>query len=712
MKVCRFSAFVWLLVALGAGNTSAQEFWSFGESQPPTVMEPSTRTSISAVGLDAVRLWDGHIQSLIRTGELRTSRIDTNTMLAGHTHERLTQHYRGIPIYGSGVNREIVDGIAVSLSGTVHHDITIDTTPTISTDDVMARLVPAHGNIVPGSLELLVLPNPDDTYSLAYIVDIIDLDGFAIDRVLLDAHTGDVLRRYDAIMTQEGHTAQGQGTQGDTKKLSVTRQPTWNVDLARDSLRPATIDVYDMGFDTARGELHYFDGNSFDDTELASTSAGRTWTDQGVVDTHAYLGWAYDYLYEQFGRQGLDGQNTKIQAMIHWPNPDLMWEFPWMFCNASYNPFNNLIWIGDGLPLDVALEVFGMPCNPLAGAFDVITHELVHGVTATTSNLMYWQESGALDEAFSDILGVSAEFFHAAKGSGLPYPVNYQLGETISPGSPMRDMADPASVFGWNTWDGNKLFSLPNHYASRWLPTDDEWPTDNGWVHINSSIVNHAFYLAVERGTNGRSKQTVNGVGANNRADIEQAFYQAFTYHLTPDSQMRDARYWTIERAPTTAARAAISDAWDAVGLHGDQDVSVSVSGTSGVLGIDTTGHWQVVDPGNTEVCSAGSIAIEIEILNKSPRTFNVSSLYFDQHSSVENQHLRDSTMPPSQFRSFFGTSSIAPYSAVATGLCWVWEQPGIHVSLELDLHGTHTNGTPVPYYAGRWQTFYNGSDY
>ena len=694
MKACRFSAFVWLLVALGAGNTSAQEFWSFGESQPPTVMEPSTRTSISAVDLDAVRLWDGHIQSLIRTGELRTSRIDTNTMLAGHTHERLIQHYRGILIYGSGVNREIVDGIAVSLSGTVHQDITIDTTPTISTDDVMARLVPAHGNIVPGSLELLVLPNPDATYSLAYIVDIIDPDGFAIDRVLLDAHTGDVLRRYDAIMTQEGHTAQGQGTQGDTKKLSVTLQPTWNVDLARDSLRPATIDVYDMGFDSARGWFHYFDGIPFDDTELASTPAGRTWTDQGVVDTHAYLGWAYDYLYERFGRQGLDGQNTKIQAMIHWLNPDLMGEIPWhWFCNASYRSDLNLIFIGEGLPLDVALEVLGTPCNPFAGAFDVVTHELVHGVTATTSNLRYWQESGALNEAFSDILGVSAEFFHAAKGSGLPYPVNYQLGKIISPGYPSRDMADPASVFDCNS-DGVKALSLPNHYASRWLPTDDESPQDNGWVHINSSIVNHAFYLAVEGGTNGRSEKTVNGVGANNRADIEQAFYQAFTNHLTPDAKMRDARYWTIERAPTTAARAAISDAWDAVGLHGDQDVSV---------------HWLAVDVDNTEKCSVGSVAMEIKILNESPRTFNVSSLFFDQHAAVENRHLSDYTMLPSEFSSVFGTSSIAPYSAVEAAACWEWEQPGIHGSLELDLHGTHTNGTPVSYYAGRWQTYYNG---
>ena len=690
-KVAPFA--VMALVAAFSVPLGAQEFWSFGGSQPPIAMEPSTRTFISSADLDAVRLWEGRIQSLIRTGDLRMSGVETNTMLAGHTHERLTQHYRGIPIFGSGVNRESVNGIAVSLSGTVYDDITIDTTPTISTGDVMARLLPANGNIVPDSLELLVLPNPDDTYSLAYIVDIIDLDDFAIDRVLLDAHTGDVLRRYDAVMTQQGHTAQGQGTQGDTKKLSVTRQPDWNVDHARDSLRPANIDVYDMGFDSARGELHYLYGNPFDDTDLASAPAGGIWTDQGVVDTQAYLGWTYDYLYERFGRQGLDGQNGKIQAMIHWPHPDLMREYPGRFCNASYNPRLRLIHIGDGLPLDVALEVMGKPCNPFAGAFDVVAHELVHGVTSTTSNLVYWHESGALNEAFSDILGVSAEFFHTAKGSGLPYPVNYQMGEIISPGYPVRDMADPASVFRYNR-NGVKAFSMPNHYASRWLPTDDNAPLDSGWVHINSSIVNHAFYLAVEGGTNLRSGKTVIGVGANNRADIEQAFYQAFTYHLTAHAQMRDARYWTIERAPTTAAAAAIADAWDAVGLHGDQDVSVD---------------WLAVDLNGASCGSAGSMAMAIRITNNSPRTFNVSSLYFDQHSIFDNQHLTDYSMPPEQFSSFFGASSIAPYSAVQAGLCWARKQPTLDVSLELDLHGTHTNGTPISYYAGRWQSYYNG---
>ena len=54
-----------------------------------------------------------------------------------------------------------------------------------------------------------------------------------------------------------------------------------------------------------------------------------------------------------------------------------------------------MIHIGDGLASE---------CNPFAGAFDVIAHELAHGVTSTSSGLIYRDESGALNEAFSDII--------------------------------------------------------------------------------------------------------------------------------------------------------------------------------------------------------------------------------------------------------------------------------------------------------------------
>ena len=65
------------------------------------------------------------------------------------------------------------------------------------------------------------------------------------------------------------------------------------------------------------------------------------------------------------------------------------------------------------------------------------------------------------------------------------------------------------------------------------------------------------------------------GVGAARRAEIEQAFYRAFVYKLTRTSVMRQARFWTINQAPTEGARTALREAWDAVGVNENQEVSI-----------------------------------------------------------------------------------------------------------------------------------------
>ena len=668
-----------------------QEFQQLGPIAPPRALPIQSQQHIAAVNVDAVRAWDGEIQSFLRTGELQWARTDVNSELDGHTHERLTQYHDGVPIYGSGVVREMVGGVAVSVSGSLHYTVDIETTPTVSLEGATRALGIDENDIVPGTVKLVVLPGEErlgeeSTYALAYSFDLIDHTAFSIDHVFVDAQSGGLLRRYSALQRQQGHTSTGRGTKGDTKKLSVTRQTTWNVDLSRDSIRPATIDVYDLRYDLDEGWLRFSGQKALGETDLASVPAGSHWTDQGVVDTHAYLGWTYDYLYERFGRQGLDGQNGAIRALTHWPSPNMVEQYPVLkqyFCSAFWNSSLNFIFIGEALSSE---------CNPFAGSFDVIAHELAHGVTSTSSGLLYQDESGALNEAFSDIIGISAEYFHQAKNSGLPYPVNYQLGEPT--GKTVRDMQSPSSVYGIpDAVNGRGALSFPNHYASRWLRSEPVGQVnDRGWVHMNSSIVNHAFYLAIEGGNNWRSDKTVRGVGAAKRADIERAFYQAFTYHLTPSARMKDARYWTIEKAPNAAARTAISEAWDAVGLHGDQDVHLQWGLSTG--------------PGNP--CESDGIFMVIGVWNTSPRTFNVASLYFDQHLALENEHRRDYTMGANEFAQRFGTNAIPGYSMVDSAMCWTQDRPGLYFSLEADLQGAHVSGVQTSYYAGRWQSFYN----
>jgi len=91
-------------------------------------------------------------------------------------------------------------------------------------------------------------------------------------------------------------------------------------------------------------------------------------------------------------------------------------------------------------------------------------------------------------------------------------------------------------------------------------------------VHINSLIAGHAFYLAIEGGTNRTSGKRVEGVGGANREQIEKVFYRAFAYYLTSNATFHSARVATIRAAqelygPASAAARAVTQAWDAVGV-------------------------------------------------------------------------------------------------------------------------------------------------
>jgi thermolysin len=96
---------------------------------------------------------------------------------------------------------------------------------------------------------------------------------------------------------------------------------------------------------------------------------------------------------------------------------------------------------------------------------------------------------------------------------------------------------------------------------------------DNGGVHINSGIANHAFYLAIEGGTNRTSGLAVQGVGAANREQIERVFYRAFTQMLPTNATFALARAATIQAArdlfgTNSNPERAVTQAWTAVGVN------------------------------------------------------------------------------------------------------------------------------------------------
>ena len=133
---------------------------------------------------------------------------------------------------------------------------------------------------------------------------------------------------------------------------------------------------------------------------------------------------------------------------------------------------------------------------------------------------------------------------------------DYLMGEDVFVPGGIRSMANPAA------------FGHPDHFSRRYTGTQD-----NGGVHINSGVPNHAFYLAIEGGTNRTSGLSVQGVGAANREQIERVFYRAFVFMLPPNATFSIARSATIQSARDLygaggVAERAVTQAWTAVGVN------------------------------------------------------------------------------------------------------------------------------------------------
>jgi thermolysin len=291
-------------------------------------------------------------------------------------------------------------------------------------------------------------------------------------------------------------------------------------------------------------------------SDLAMDS-DNTWTDTAVVDAHVYVGWTYDYYFKRHARRGLDNRDLALVNVVH-PvrRQDFQTTFPIVpdfFLNAGYFGGGVMLY-GEGLPVGITL-VGGQIVDYFSGALDIVAHELTHGVTEYTSNLIYLNESGALNEAFSDIMGTAVEFFFQQPGNGT-LRADYLCAEDVFRPGGIRSLENPAA-------HGN-----PDHYSRRVT-----LPSDNGGVHTNSSIANHAFYLAIEGGTNRTSGLAVQGVGGSNRDQIERVFYRAFTQMLPANATFSVARAATIQAArdlfgSNSNAERAITQAWTAVGVN------------------------------------------------------------------------------------------------------------------------------------------------
>jgi thermolysin len=504
-------------------------------------------TAVAASSPVEADAWGSRIEAMAGAGELTVARVQADPDFPGSRHVRYDQRVGAVRVFGKQLVRQIDErGRTLSVFGRFVEGIALDVDPRLSEDQAArdAEQQIGGGSHVVGDVELVVLPL-EGRNVLAYMLRVFARSG--IYRCFVDAQAGGLAYKYNDLQT-EAVTGSGTGVWSDRKKMSVDRVGSGF--RADDRLRPAPLVTYDLkgNFGSFQGFLQF---GTLDPGDVAADS-DNDWTNGAVVDAHAYAGYTYDYYFKVHNRQGLDGADIPLTSVT----------------NVG-DPRNNAGYFGNGYM--VYLDGDGFTFNNFAGALDVVAHELTHGVTEFSWNGIYERESGALNEAFSDIMGASVESYFEPAGTARGR-ADWFLGEDLTfqfdpPRNALRSMENP-SIFchGFLGCD-------PDNYRRLFNPPSCNDANDNCGVHINSGIANQAFYLLVQGGTNRTSGLAVAGLGFANRERAERIFYRGFTAYLTPSARFADARRATIRAAQElfgdgSAEAAQTAAAWTAVGVN------------------------------------------------------------------------------------------------------------------------------------------------
>ncbi|WBW98729.1 M4 family metallopeptidase [Oceanirhabdus sp. W0125-5] len=329
--------------------------------------------------------------------------------------------------------------------------------------------------------------------------------------VFINVNNGEILNKYNAI-AYANSDATGVGVLGDSKSFKVT-YTGGEYNLIETKASGTRVITYDAGNRTffpqwfLPGDVVVSDDNIFDSSR-----------DGAAVDAHVYASNVYDYYKEIFNRNSIDNNGMDIKSSVHYYRN---------YVNAFWNGYQMVY--GDGNGVD-SIE--------LCGALDVVAHEITHGVTSHEANLQYQNQSGALNESFSDVFGTFVEFKYQSNKA------DWLCGEDIwTPnvaGDALRSMSNPT------------LYGQPDH-MNNYLNTTE----DNGGVHTNSGIPNKAAYLVAT------------SIGIEK---TEQIYYRALTVYLTTTSDFSDCRAALLQSAEdlygTGTEYNAIVSAFNTVGIY------------------------------------------------------------------------------------------------------------------------------------------------
>lgn len=424
---------------------------------------------------------------------------------SGITHTKLDQTINGIKVFGQQMIVHEQNGELSGVTGS-YLALTPDHKRASFTEaQAIEKAVDGATLSSAPTAELVYFPKGDRAL-LTYRISFTSLGTDAPARydVFVSAENGSIVEKINKL-DHIAAVGTGVGVLGDTKSVNTNyRNGTYYLE---DISRP----------------MYTTNGGMIRTREMVNgvvkdmTDADNVWNlarQRAGVDAHVYAGITYQWYYDNVGRNSINGAGGTIDSIVHY----------------STN-YNNAFWDGTKM---VYGDGDGTTFRPLSGSLDVVAHELTHGVTEHTSGLIYSNQSGALNESWSDVMACVID-------SG-----DWLIGEDVyTPaiaGDALRSVADPI------------LFGQPDHMSKYVYTTED-----NGGVHTNSGIPNKAFY------------NFATAIGSRNIAG--KIWYHAAKNYMTSSTNFSGARAATLQATAalygsTSSYYTALQNAWTAVGIN------------------------------------------------------------------------------------------------------------------------------------------------
>jgi Zn-dependent metalloprotease len=456
--------------------------------------------------------------------------VSSSSDQLGNTHSKYQLHYKNIPVEGEIYTVHSKSGKISSASGEYSTGNDINEKPVLTEPIAFSKAVKfvnatlyrwEKENSARPTGELVILP-VGEKYILTYKFDIYALKPLSRHYVFIDANSGKILKTLNRIQDEN---VIGTAETMYSGTVNITTDSYSGHYRLRENGRGQGIETYDLNkaYDLTQAVDFTDDDNHW------NTS---TDFDKAAYDAHYGTEVTYDYYSQKFNRSSFDNLGAKLISYVHY--------------NENYN---NAFWDGNVMNYGDGDNIAYLAFT----ALEVVGHELAHALTQYSAGLIYEGESGALNESFSDIFGITIDFYKH------PSTANYRMGDAMSlTNTAFRDLSNPNAYYDPDTYKG-----------SYWDSKEE--------VHCNSGVQNFWYYLLCEGGSGTNdigNSYHVTGIGRDKAIQIA---YRNLTVYLSPNSDYSDARFYSIQSAKDlygecSPEAASVSAAWYAVGIGDAND--------------------------------------------------------------------------------------------------------------------------------------------